>query len=1365
MKEKLKAFIKKPISMVLAVAIVISCITVGVIAASSITVGFGTKWYYSDGTEFKEGSIAKPGDKVKVDVLVSSESTFGYLKIPIKYNKEKLTLDMGNEEYISSKDKNGWTLGESQYLYWAYDTLASIESATGGAYTAPDAAKYGVLFLDDTYKPNEKSGNNRAFLTLKFVVNEEVTVDDVGLVEVEVDAIATKQQKSALKDAYKAKYGSTLKIPSIATKIMFTIGGEDSNTTDVEITENYEYLTFKGYVAFDTNGKGEFSDKSTVRTDGGLVGTTVTAPSDVTAQAGWNFIGWSEKKDATAPDNTAITYGYNAESSPATYYAVYEGEEYDLTFSYDGDTPTDAPDVSTYNNDAKYKDVAYESVVNLPSPTTAEEGWSFKGWNDGTSALAAGASYKVVGDASFTGTWEYQAPEYTFKYVGFNGETIYEKKGPAGTALDVPNAPAATGYDVKWSDEATEIYKVDGAKDGDTYEIKPVKTALEYTITFDSKGGSAVADITGVKYDATPKKPADPTKKNFSFVKWVYAGTENEYTFGKMSDTGVYTATVNLEAVWEDAPVTLTFKYNDGKTVTVSGVAGETIPADKIPALPTEDGYDFAWKNLPDTFPTEDTEITIEKTEKTYSVVFDTNGSETTIDPINNVKYTGLVTEPTAPAAPANKTFAGWYTSADKKFDFSKNLKDNGLTYAETLTLKAKWTDVVYKVTYHYTDKNASYSFLDNSTEVFSGVYGDSYTAPAAPTQEGYSIAWDTALNKIPNKDTDIYLVVTEKSYTIKFNTNGGTEIADVTAKYTETVSAPETTKTGYELAGWLVKGTTTVFKFPYTMSPKTYKETIELEAQWTAKTYTVKFIVDGDEYDTKTGRYGESFDMPEAPAYDGYETSWSPASIDIYNTDDVTVTLVKSAKSFSITFDEDGGTPVDEGSYTNVKFDAVVASPSTTKEGFGFDGWYYGDTKYDFTKSCKDNGVSYSSLGEPAVLALKAKWSEKTCTITFKSTTEGDVSYEKHAGEVIDVPTPADVEGYTIVGWVNENDKDAANPEVIPADGQYVVPETEDGATITMIPRVTVNTYVVEFWANNGTEDVLVQTTTLNYGEEITTPADSQVPDRSAENLIFSGWKCDDGSAVPATVPAHNVKAVAVYVEREPDKYVLTYMTSKTRTYETYQIAEGDIIKVPANPEKFLNTFKGWDWDGDGEVDDLSVKLMPSEDHVVYAVWEKDSNYLAYILGGAAVAGGAIAGISIAATNAALITGGAIVGSGVLLTGISHLVKHTYTVNYMVDGEVYKTYKVVEGTTVPVPADPSKAGMTFKGWDNVVPGKMPANDLTFNATFGSGAAAANDDDIPATGSTAVGATAAAMLAMATAAAFVLKARKKKDEE
>ena len=58
-----------------------------------------------------------------------------------------------------------------------------------------------------------------------------------------------------------------------------------------------------------------------------------------------------------------------------------------------------------------------------------------------------------------------------------------------------------------------------------------------------------------------------------------------------------------------------------------------------------------------------------------------------------------------------------------------------------------------------------------------------------------------------------------------------------------------------------------------------------------------------------------------------------------------------------------------------------------------------------------------------------------------------------------------------------------------------------------------------------------------------------------------------------------------------------------------------------------------------------------------------------------------------------------------------------TYTLQYVIDGEVYATYNLVEGAAIEQPVVPTRDGYTFSGWSEI-PATMPAGDLTITGSF-----------------------------------------------
>ena len=67
--------------------------------------------------------------------------------------------------------------------------------------------------------------------------------------------------------------------------------------------------------------------------------------------------------------------------------------------------------------------------------------------------------------------------------------------------------------------------------------------------------------------------------------------------------------------------------------------------------------------------------------------------------------------------------------------------------------------------------------------------------------------------------------------------------------------------------------------------------------------------------------------------------------------------------------------------------------------------------------------------------------------------------------------------------------------------------------------------------------------------------------------------------------------------------------------------------------------------------------------------------------------------------------------------TNILSLDVTKYTLTYIVDGEVYKTYELSEGATITPEPEPTKEGYDFSGWSEI-PATMPAHDVTITGSF-----------------------------------------------
>lgn len=121
--------------------------------------------------------------------------------------------------------------------------------------------------------------------------------------------------------------------------------------------------------------------------------------------------------------------------------------------------------------------------------------------------------------------------------------------------------------------------------------------------------------------------------------------------------------------------------------------------------------------------------------------------------------------------------------------------------------------------------------------------------------------AWDYASDKVTDNIT-LYAKWAANTYTITFDTAGGSEIAPITQDYGTVITAPEApTREGYTFIGWDKE-------IPTTMPA----ENMTVTAQWKINRYTITFDTAGSsEVAPITQDYGTAITAPEAPTREGY--------------------------------------------------------------------------------------------------------------------------------------------------------------------------------------------------------------------------------------------------------------------------------------------------------------------------------------------------------------------------------------------------------------------------------------------------------------------------------------------------------------
>ena len=177
-----------------------------------------------------------------------------------------------------------------------------------------------------------------------------------------------------------------------------------------------------------------------------------------------------------------------------------------------------------------------------------------------------------------------------------------------------------------------------------------------------------------------------------------------------------------------------------------------------------------------------------------------------------------------------------------------------------------------------------------------------------------------------------------------------------------------------------------------------------------------------------------------------------------------------------------------------------------------------------------------------------------------------------------------------------------------------------------------------------------------VQAGEKAVKPDDPKV-----NGLTFGGWytdeDCTDGNEYNFTAPV--TKGMTLTAKWTANSYTITFDTGGGSAIDPITQGYDTTINAPAAPTKTGYTFMGWE----PEI----PATMPAEDMTITAKWRINQYTVTFDTNG----GSAVAPI---------------------------------TQDY--------------GTAITAPADPTREGYTFIGWDKAIPATMPAGDMTITAKW-----------------------------------------------
>ena len=494
-----------------------------------------------------------------------------------------------------------------------------------------------------------------------------------------------------------------------------------------ELTVQWTAPTYA--VTLNTNG-GTIADGKDVT--GYTYGVGATLPTDVT-RTGYTFKGWYDNENLTGSPVTAIG---GAETGNKEYWAKWEINQYTITF----DT-NDGSEIAPITQD-------YGTKITAPADPT-RKGYTFKGWDKEIPETMPAENITVKAQ------WEIN--QYTITFDTNGGSEITPITQDYGTEITAPDNPTRKGYTFKgWDKEIPETMPAENMTVKAQWEIN------QYTIAFDTNGGSEIAPITQ-DYGTEITVPDNPTRKGYTFKGW-----------DKEIPKTMPAENITVKAQWETNQYTIAFDTNGGSEIApITQDYGTKITA---PDNPTRKGYTFkGWdKEIPETMPADNITVKAQWEINQYTIAFDTNGGSE-IAPITQDYGTKI----TAPDNPTRKgyTFKGWdkeipETMPAENLTITARWRDTEKPTGEIIIGTNKWNEFLNELTFGIFFKDTqevTINAVDNSGVVFVSYLVTDKELSEAELNSLVFRAYEEPFSIDPNGEYIIYVMLVDENINITY--------------------------------------------------------------------------------------------------------------------------------------------------------------------------------------------------------------------------------------------------------------------------------------------------------------------------------------------------------------------------------------------------------------------------------------------------------------------------------------------------------------------------------------------------------------------------------------------------------------------
>ena len=435
--------------------------------------------------------------------------------------------------------------------------------------------------------------------------------------------------------------------------------------------------------------------------------------------------------------------------------------------------------------------------------------------------------------------------------------------------------------------------------------------------------------------------------------------------------------------------------------------------------------------------------------------------------------------------------------------------------------------DTIYTITF----KQDGYA--DMTFEVQSG--SSLTTVPTPKDVTGYTVGWDRTDFSNVTSDLTVTAIAVPNEYEITYlYYEGGSDI--LKGEYTQTVTynAEYTLRTescyGYTFMGWAAESEI----LPQT-GIWTYAQDMTLTSKWSDNSYTITFMQEDGSSETRRVECGDVLkaeDVPSIAPVEGYDVAWSVTDFSTIK-ENTTVNVVKTAKSYVVTYSLADGESVVDGATDIVTYGSAYQLKTPTKAGFTFRYWK------------QENGTPVPVSGEkwlyPTNMTLTAEWTQKDNLITFihaDNTTEERTVKTGEALPEAEIPAPKQIDGYDVEWDV----KDFSSIT----------------GSITVYAVKKAKSYTVTYSLAEG--ETLAETQqTVTFDSEYTLKTPTKY------GYTFVGWKTAEDKLVAISGKWNIASDVTLSAKWQDNFYTVTFIHADNTTTEVKVEKQGALTSIPA--------------------------------------------------------------------------------------------------------------------------------------------------------------------------------------------------------